>query len=124
MPKHSPHTPEKRTEIVLAYLRKEEPAEILCRRHGISDSTLARWRDEFLSGGTAALGSGKCTQKAQASRIEELEQDLAGRDQVIGELTIANRILKIRSARADGRTAGRDHRSPRRGALSTPREAA
>lgn len=94
MPKHSPHTPEQRAEIVLAHLRKEEPAELLCRRHGISDSTLARWRDEFLSGGTAALGAGKCTQNAQARRIEDLEQDLADRNQVIGELTIANRILK------------------------------
>lgn len=94
MPKHSPHNPEQRAEIVLAHLRKEEPVETLCRRHGISDSTLARWRDEFLAGGTAALGAGKCTQNAQSRRIEELEQDLAGRDQVIGELTIANRILK------------------------------
>jgi transposase-like protein len=94
MPKHSPHTPEQRAEIVLAYLRKEEPAETLCRRHGISDSTLARWRDEFLAGGTAALGAGKTQQSVQSRRIEELEQSLAGRDQVIGELTIANRILK------------------------------
>jgi len=55
---------------------------------------LARWRDEFLEGGKSALGSGKRQQSVQAERIEKLERDLAGRDQVIGELTIANRILK------------------------------
>jgi transposase-like protein len=98
MPKHSPHSPEQRAEIVLAHLRNEEPATVLCRRHNISDSTLARWREEFLAGGTAALGSGKCVQNAQTRRIEELEHDLAGRDQVIGELTIANRILKKTTA--------------------------
>ncbi len=94
MPKHSPHTPEQRAEIVLAYLRREEATEVLCRRHNISETTLGRWRDEFLAGGTAALGAGKTQQNVQSRRIEELEQSLAGRDQVIGELTIANRILK------------------------------
>lgn len=94
MAKHSPHTPDQRTEIVLAALRREEPIEVLCRRHNISETTLARWRDEFLEGGKAALGSGKRQQSAQVERIEQLERDLAGRDQVIGELTIANRILK------------------------------
>ena len=69
-------------------------AEVLCRRHNISETTLGRWRDEFLAGGTAALGAGKTQQNVQSGRIEELEQSLAGRDQVIGELTIAHRILK------------------------------
>lgn len=94
MPRHSPHTPEERAQIVLASLRREETDTAICRRHGISDSTLARWKEEFLAGGTAALGAGKCVHNAQGRRIEELERSLEQRDQVIGELTIANRILK------------------------------
>lgn len=94
MPKHAPQTPEQRAEIVLAYLRREEPTEVLYRRHNISENTLGRWRDEFLAGGKAALGAGKAQQSVQSRRIEELEKSLASRDQVIGELTIANRILK------------------------------
>jgi len=94
MPRHSPHTPEQRSQIVLAALRREETDTALCRRHNISDSTLARWKEEFLAGGTAALGAGKVVTNAQGRRIDELEHSLEQRDQVIGELTIANRILK------------------------------
>ena len=94
MPRHSAHTPEQRSQIVLAALRREEADTALCRRHNISDSTLARWKEEFLAGGTAALGAGKVVTNSQGRRIDELEHSLEQRDQVIGELTIANRILK------------------------------
>jgi len=83
-----------RQEIVLALLRREEPAEVLARRHGISANTLYAWRDAFLDGGKAALIPGKGKGDPQSRRILELEKDLVERDRVIGELTIANRILK------------------------------
>ena len=81
-----------RREAVLMLLRREEPGAALARRFEGSEATLYRWRDDFLRGGEAAL----CGEKAngQARRIEELERDVAERDRVIGELTIANRILK------------------------------
>ena len=67
----------------------------MARRYGVSEPTLYRWRDEFLAGGEAALG-GKSDKKAgaQQRQIEDLKKQIAKRDQVIGELTIANRILK------------------------------
>ena len=81
-----------RREVVLALLRREEPATQLARRFGVSEQTLHRWRDEFLSAGEEALG-GK-NGSGQKRRIAELEKEIENRDQVIGELTIANRILK------------------------------
>jgi transposase-like protein len=48
-----------RREAVLALLRREEPAARLARRFGVSEQTLHRWRDEFLTAGEAALGGGK-----------------------------------------------------------------
>ena len=90
----------KRREAVLALLRREEPATRLARRYGISEQTLYRWRDEFLAAGEAALGGpGAKNGDPHKRRVEELERELSQRDQVIGELTIANRILK---KRADG----------------------
>lgn len=83
-----------RREAVLALFRREEPAAALSRRYGISEQTLYRWRDEFLSGGEAALASGQGGSDARDRQIEELKRQVARRDQVIGELTIANRILK------------------------------
>jgi transposase-like protein len=83
-----------RREVVLMLLRREEPAAKVARRAGISEHTLYRWRDEFLAGGEAALASGKGQNDPRDRQIAELEKQLSERDQVIGELTIANRVLK------------------------------
>ena len=83
-----------RREVVLMLLRREEPAAKLARRFGVSEQTLYRWRDEFLAGGEAALANGKGGADPRDREIRELKKEVEGRDQVIGELTIANRILK------------------------------
>lgn len=84
-----------RVEVVLSMLRKEEPIARLSRRYGVSETTLHRWREDFLAGGQAAL-TDRRGRKAdgQAAEIARLRKELARRDQVIGEITIANRILK------------------------------
>jgi transposase len=83
-----------RREAVLALIRREEPAAQLARRWGISEATLYRWRDEFLAAGEAALASGKNGTDARSREIRELRAQVEERDQVIGELTVANRIFK------------------------------
>lgn len=85
-----------RREAVLSLLRREEPAAVIARRTGVSEPTLYRWRDEFLAAGEAALagGNGKKGADPLHRRIAELEAQIEKRDQVIGEYTIANRILK------------------------------
>lgn len=85
-----------RREAVLSLLRREEPAAVIARRIGVSEPTLYRWRDEFIAAGEAALanGGGKQGTDPLRRRIAELEHQIEKRDQVIGEYTIANRILK------------------------------
>lgn len=87
-----------RREAVLALIKREESAEVLARRYGVSAQTLYRWRDDFLAAGEAALdnsnGKGKDPRDEQ---IKRLEKEVARRDQVIGELTIANRLFKKHS---------------------------
>jgi transposase-like protein len=85
--------PEKRVELVLALLRKEEPATQIARRAGVSEPTLYRWRDEFIAGGKAQLG-GTGNEAVAAKELAKLQREIETREQVIGELTIANRILK------------------------------
>ena len=96
MGKKSELSTSQRLEIVLMILRKEEAISVLARRYGVSENTLHRWKDDFVRAGQAALayGRGKGQVGAGEAKIKELERDLAKRDQVIGELTIANRILK------------------------------
>jgi transposase-like protein len=83
-----------KVEVVLALLRQQEPAAVLSRRYGVSDATLYRWRDEFLEGGKAALRGTTSTGNGSSHRVADLERQLSERDLVIGDLTVANRILK------------------------------
>lgn len=83
-----------REEAVLRLLRKEEPASALARRYQVSEQTLYRWRDEFLTGGRERLGRRGQLRKEQDRRIAALERELGKRAQVIGELTLANDLLK------------------------------
>jgi transposase-like protein len=86
-----------RREAVMSLLRREEAAAVIARRIGVSEPTLYRWRDEFIAAGESALANGGGKQKGSdplCRRIAELEQQIEKRDQVIGEYTIANRILK------------------------------
>lgn len=94
MPSPLPLSPDQRVSLVLAVLRKEDTLESLARKASVSPASVSRWRDEFVAGGTSALGSGKVSQNQLARRVDELSEELRGRDQVIGELTVANRILK------------------------------
>ena len=89
---------EQRRDIVLMMLRKEEPITTLARRYGVSETTLHRWREDFLTAGVTALAYGRGKKaNGQAAEIARLNKELARRDQVIGEITIANRILKKRA---------------------------
>lgn len=93
MGKKSELSIEKRTEAVLALLRREEPNAQIARRYGVSEQTLYRWRDEFLAAGKARL-QGKGGDAEAGREIAKLQREIEQREQVIGELTVANRILK------------------------------
>jgi transposase-like protein len=93
MSKKSTLSPEKRAEWVLRLLSKEVPGVQIARRAGVSEQTLYRWREEFLKAGKQAL-AGRGADREQAKEVNRLHSALGERDQVIGELTITNRILK------------------------------
>ncbi len=83
-----------RRELVLSLLRREEAAGVLARRYGICENTLYRWREEFITAGEAALANGRGKADSRDRQLAELKKQLDDRDKVIGELTIANRLLK------------------------------
>jgi transposase len=98
MGKKSTLSPEERSKLVVRMLGKEEPAVQIARRAGISEQTLYRWRDEFLEAGQQAMNGGG-SKSEQVKEIERLNREIAERDQVIGEITIAHRVLKKLSGR-------------------------
>jgi transposase len=95
MGKRSELSASERREAVLSWLRREESAAAVARRYGVSEQTLYRWRDDFLAAGEAALEAGtRNGASAHDRQVAELQRQIEKRDQVIGELTIANRVLK------------------------------
>jgi len=82
-----------KAEVVPKFLRREDSAVRLARVYGIGEQSVYRYRDEFLAAGKAGL-AGNVDEKR---RIQELERAVAEREQIIGELTIVNRVLKRRS---------------------------
>lgn len=94
MGRRSEFTAEERVEIVLALLRREEPMSVLAKRHGVSETSLGRWRDEFIAAGTDGLARGTRRKAGETRAAQRLEAEIVERDRVIGELTIANRVLK------------------------------
>lgn len=81
---------EEKRQIIMAGLKSESTVGELCRRTGIHQNRYYHWKQQFLEGGLAALkGNGKVsTREAMYQREnEELRQ-------IIGDLTIENRLLK------------------------------
>ena len=58
----------------------------ICREHGIAVSLFYKWKEQFLKGGRKGL-EGKDPDKSLAKEVENLKS-------IIGEMTIANEILK------------------------------
>ena len=94
---------------MLKLLRLEESAAKIARQYHFSESTLTRYRDAFLEGGLKALQDGKRDPVEEQNK--DLRKQLAQRGQLIGEVTIANRILKkVWTTRTNVGAAGSGHR--------------
>jgi hypothetical protein len=66
----------------------------LARRFGASEVTLYCWRDEFVTGGRSQL-EGKGAESKLAREVDRLQREVESHQQVIGELTVANRIRPV-----------------------------
>ena len=93
MARHSNIPKDQRAELVLALLRGTEKLEVVARRHQVSANTLRRWRDEFLAGGRDRL-TGNGDAGAAQVEVKRLQREVAEREMIIGELTVANRFLQ------------------------------
>lgn len=83
--------PEEKLEIVLAVLRGQESMAEICRRHGVSETALYKWRTLFLEGGRSALANGK---EKLGTREAQLERENEELKKTVGELTMQTRLLK------------------------------
>ena len=81
---------DEKKQIVLAGLKSEGSIGELCRRWGVHQTQYYRWKSLFIEGGTEALkNNGQLT-----SREANLQRENEELRQIIGDLTIENRLLK------------------------------
>ena len=85
----SKFTPEQKIQIVLESIRTSISTAELCRKHNVHPQTFHNWKQRFMESGKAGLSqSGK---KDPIKTMKKREEDYK---RLIGELTIANGILK------------------------------
>jgi len=87
---------EQKLPLVLSILRGEGSVAEIGRRHKVSDATLAKWRDAFLSGGSAALANG--SQRGQSTRETDLETELEELKAALGEAHAELRVWRKKGA--------------------------
>jgi len=77
---------EEKVSIILEILRGNEPAAVICTRHGVSATQAYRWLDRFLEGGRNAL-TDKRTRRGHNPLLDENRQlkELAGQQALIIE---------------------------------------
>lgn len=79
--------PQFTAEQVLVVLKEAEAGatiEELCRRHGISNATLVKWRSERDS-----------LEPSDARRLKQLEEENRRLRSIVADLTLSNQALKL-----------------------------
>ena len=82
----------RKTEVVLRVLRGDD-LDALSRELGVTAGTIAQGREQFLAGGQAAVKS---------RPADERDDELGRLRTKVGELTMANELLRDRARRAEG----------------------
>ena len=85
----SKFTSAEKSRVVLESLNTNITTAELCRKHNIAPQTYYQWRDKFIAGGKASLNG---TPNGDICKNLQKENDSLKR--LIGEITIANDILK------------------------------
>ena len=78
MVKRRKFTPEFKAQVILEMLIEQKSAAQLSREHGIKDSVLSRWKQEFIERSPALFETGTASDEDRERRIAELER-LVGR---------------------------------------------
>jgi transposase len=86
---------EKKTLIVVSILRGEVTMAEAARREGVSQTTIAKWRDRFLAGGQAALVAGG---RGSSSRETRLMSEVEELTSALGEAHMELRVWRKRGA--------------------------
>ena len=93
MPRPPKHPVDEKLKIVLSVLQGESTQAEAARRHGVSETSIGKWREQFLVGGRGGLEHGASAAKptGREARLEEEVDDLT---RALGEAHVELRALK------------------------------
>jgi transposase len=83
---------QEKQRIVRSVLRGEGSVAEAARRNKCSETSIAKWRDQFLQGGLGALEAG--AQQGPSAREAQLERELEQVTSALGEAHVELRLLK------------------------------
>jgi transposase len=86
------HPVETKLKIVLSVLGREMTAAEAARRHGISETSIGKWKDQFLAGGRAGLEAP--ARRGPSGREARLEAQVDELTRALGEAHVELRVLK------------------------------
>ena len=89
MGRRSNYTSKQKADIVLSVLTKQVTMAEACRRHGITETTFVRWREQAIEAMVRGLED-----KARSGREMELEKEIAQLQRKLGQVTM---IADLRS---------------------------
>jgi transposase len=97
----SKHPVDVKLKIVLSVLAGESTQAEAARRHGVSETSIGKWREQFVAGGRQAIEHGE-----KAGRRSGAEQQLLGEvddlTRALGEAHVELRALKRGGAASMG----------------------
>lgn len=88
MGRRSKFTSAQKRDAVLAVLTKRKTMAQVCRELSVTETTLARWREQALTGIEQALAD-----KAESGSEKDLKRRLAEAERTIGQLALENELL-------------------------------
>ncbi len=83
---------QEKQRIVFSVLRGEATVAEAARRNKCSETSIAKWRDQFVQGGLSAIEAG--AQQGPSAREAQLERELADVTSALGEAHVELRLLK------------------------------
>ena len=83
---------QQKQRIVLSVLRGECSVAEAGRRNKCSETSIAKWREQFVQGGVAALEASAT--RGPSAREAQLERELADVTSALGEAHVELRLLK------------------------------
>ena len=88
------YSPEEKLQIVLSVLHGETTQTEISRRLQMSQTTIAKWRRQFLDGDAQGLGRGDRPKRPANRREEELEEKVEDLASALGEAYVELRVWR------------------------------